>query len=143
MVQEETQRGRWSVTTRKKILIVEDEILSALSLKATLEDWGYELCEPATSGEEAIQAAGSELPDIILMDVKIKGEIGGVEAAREISSRFDTSIIFMSGYSQESLQKMADMKAITFLSKPLDNNQLEKILESTPPQRRESKTFFS
>ncbi|MEJ2661482.1 MAG: hypothetical protein P8Z73_12270, partial [Desulfobacteraceae bacterium] len=67
----------------------------------------------------------------------------GVEAAREISSRFDTSIIFMSGYSQESLQKMADMKAITFLSKPLDNNQLEKILESTPPQRRESKTFFS
>jgi CheY-like chemotaxis protein len=118
------------MTHRKKILIVEDEILSALSLKATLEDWGYELCEPVVSGEEAIKTALHERPDIILMDVKIKGEIDGVEAAREISSRFDTSIIFMSGYTQDLLRQTVDASAAAFLSKPLDSCQLEKKLES-------------
>ncbi|MEW6181840.1 MAG: response regulator [Bacillota bacterium] len=115
----------------KKVLIVEDEILIALSLGELLEYWSYELCEPAASGEDAVRRAESEQPDIILMDVNIRGRIDGIQAAREITSRFNIPIIFMSGYSQDEIRKKAGLDGVVeFMSKPMDHDKLRKTLES-------------
>jgi CheY-like chemotaxis protein len=115
----------------KKILIVEDEIIIALSLGELLEHWAYELCEPATSGKEAVGKAESEQPDVILMDVNIKGEIDGIQAAREITSRFNIPIIFMSGYPESEIREKARINsAVEYLSKPLDYDKLRKTLQS-------------
>ncbi|MDA8326674.1 MAG: response regulator [Nitrospiraceae bacterium] len=114
----------------KKILIVEDEAIAALSLKELLEHWEYETCEPAASGQEAIGMAESERPDIILMDIKLRGEMDGIGAAREITSRRMVPIIFMSGYSEDEMHRKAELEYTAFLRKPIDLDDLKKALES-------------
>jgi len=119
------------MSTGKKILIVEDDILIAMALEERFKRWGYMPCEPANSGEEAIGKAGSEQPDIILMDVCIKGHINGLEAAREIASRFHIPIVLMSGYSKSEIQKEANLDCIVeFMSKPVNLEELKNVFES-------------
>jgi CheY-like chemotaxis protein len=60
---------------KTKILIVEDEVITAMSLQHLLEHWGYEMCEQVSSGREAIEKAGREKPDIMLKDINLNGEI--------------------------------------------------------------------
>lgn len=117
------------MSRRKKVLIVEDEALAALALRGQLEIWGYEVCGPAVSGEESVGRAVTEQPDVILMDVKLKGRMDGIEAAREILSRFEVPIIFISGYSGNEIRKRAGMDSPhEFMSKPLDYGLLEEKL---------------
>ena len=59
--------------SKKKILIVEDEIFTAEALRLDLEQMGYEVCSLVSSGEKAIQIATNEKPDVVLMDVRLKG----------------------------------------------------------------------
>ena len=117
--------------TKKKILIVEDNTLITLSLEEHFKRWGYDPCESASSGEEAIDKAESERPDIILMDVSLKGDISGIDAAREISTRFHIPIVLMSGYSKSEIQKRADIDCIVkFLTKPVNLDELRNVFES-------------
>ncbi len=84
--------------SKAKVLIVEDEIITAAALRNELQDLGYSVCSLATSGEKAIKTAEQEKPDVVLMDIKLKGEIYGFETAREIHSRFGIKIIYMTCY---------------------------------------------
>ena len=67
--------------TKKKILIVEDEIVTAMELEDTLARRGYEIAGTATNGADAIRIAKEKLPDLILMDIRIEGQMDGVEVA--------------------------------------------------------------
>ena len=115
----------------KKILIVEDDVLIAMALEARVKRWGYTSCGMVTSGEEAIHKAESEQPDIILMDVSIKGAIDGIAAAREIASRFQIPIVLMSGYSKDEIQKRHNLDCVVdFLSKPVNLDELKSVFDS-------------
>ncbi len=119
---------------RKKILIVEDEYVGALSLADLLDLWGYEVCEIASTGEDAIAAADGEKPDIILMDVNLNGQIDGVRAAKEIRGRSFTPVVFMSGYELERIRELMAQVELNgqfhILTKPVDFDNLENILAS-------------
>ena len=105
---------------KKKILIVEDEFLAALVLKRNLKLLGHEVCEPVATGEEAIKSAAREKPDIILMDIRLAGEMDGIEAAQEISSRYQVSIIFTTGYSdQDFMEQVNKLNPVACLIKPV------------------------
>ena len=67
-----------------KVLIVEDEIITAMSLKKDLEGMGYKVCSFAPSGKKAIKIVENENPDVVLIDVNLKGGMDGIEAARDI-----------------------------------------------------------
>ncbi len=115
----------------KRILIVEDEVITAMNLSDLLEMWGFEPGEPVTSGEEAISRAGKERPDLVLMDVKIKGEIGGIEAARKINEELGIPIILMSGYSKNLItEQISENRDIRYISKPLDLGKLKQMIEA-------------
>ena len=120
----------------KKILIVEDEAIAALSLRELLEFWHYEACEPASSGREAIGKTESERPDIVLMDIRLKGEMDGVSAAREIIARFGVPVIFMSGFSDDEVQGKEGLANAAFLTKPINLNDLRKAIESVTGRGR-------
>ena len=90
-----------------KLLIVEDQFLIAELLQMNLKLAGYQVCELVGTGEEAIQQAEKERPDFILMDIHLPGKIDGIEAAQEISQRFQIPIIFMTGYSDEKMMAKA------------------------------------
>ena len=120
--------------SRKKILIVEDEYVGALGLADMLDLWGYEVCDIASTGEDAIASADGKKPDVILMDVNLNGQIGGIHAAKQIICRSFVPVIFMSGYEAERIRELMDQMELGgqfhILGKPIDLDCLETILAS-------------
>ena len=114
-----------------KILIVEDEIFTAEALRLDFKDMGYEVCSLASSGEKAIQIAGSEKPDIVLMDLRLRGELGGFEAGEEIRSCFGIPSIYMSGYLEEEMkEEMEKDGSFRWLQKPFERFELRNMVDS-------------
>ena len=68
----------------KRILIVEDELITAMDLKLKLEQLGYEVIDTVSTGEDGIYTAVEKRPDLILMDINLKGDMDGIEASKKI-----------------------------------------------------------
>jgi DNA-binding NarL/FixJ family response regulator len=116
---------------KTKILIVEDEIITVMGLQHLLELWGYRMCGQASSGKEGIEKAEREKPDIVLIDISLTGEMNGIEAARQIRSRFGIPVIFITGYSdKETMNEIKDTEPAGCFVKPLDFNKLKITLDS-------------
>ena len=86
-----------------RILIVEDEHIVAIGIKRMLKGLGYTVTGVASSGEDAISKAESTFPDLVLMDIMLKGELDGVEAAKEIKERFDVPVVYLTAYSDSNI----------------------------------------
>ncbi len=109
-----------------KILIVEDEAIFALSIKRVLVKSGYHVIKPVSTGEEAVEKAKQEKPDLIIMDVTLIGKMDGFEAANRIRSLFDIPIIIISGYPKEELSdKIKSVGGSILLTKPFDPDELK------------------
>jgi len=116
---------------KTKILIVEDEIITAMNLQHLLELWGYVTCGQASSGREAVEKADCEKPDILLIDISLSGDINGIEAAREIRSRSSIPIIFITGYSdKETMKEIKDVEPAGCFVKPVDFDKLKMTLDA-------------
>ncbi len=103
-----------------KIMIVEDEAIVAMAMEQKFIKNGYDVCEIIDSGEVAIEKAKETMPDLILMDILLKGKINGLEAAREIRAFKDIPILFMTGYeSKRTMQKVKDFKPVASFTKPV------------------------
>ncbi len=92
---------------KKKILIVEDEILIGMMLAENIRDFGYDPCEVVTSANEALQAVREQHPDAILMDISLSGRLDGIDAAQLIREYSNVPIIFFTGYRDQKLLKRA------------------------------------
>lgn len=125
--------------TRKKILIVEDEVITAMSLQHLLEHWGCGKCEQVSSGKEAIEKAMSEKPDIVLIDINLRGETNGIEAAKQLQDRFCVPIIFITGYSdEETIKEAKKIKPVGYFVKPLDFNKLRSTIDSVTHSQKKN-----
>ena len=104
-----------------KILIVEDEVLVAESLKMDLQDVGLDVCGWASEANEALSMIESQNPDLILMDIYISSEIDGIDVAkRALKMNSDVKIIFVTGYNRTSfIDKLVDVKYEGILEKPV------------------------
>ncbi len=91
----------------QRIMIVEDDAIIAEKIKLSLEDMGYEIASMVNNGEKAIDQAFRYHPDLILMDIRLKGEMDGIEAIEIIQSQKDIPVIFMSAYSDAKKVKRA------------------------------------
>ena len=110
---------------RSRVLIVEDEFLVAYELSVTLEDHGLEVCGMVGSGEEAVRLAERARPHCVLMDVSLKGDMGGVEAARRIVARHRVPVVFMTGLPAAQVMAQArDVEPAACLAKPVDPDEL-------------------
>lgn len=113
-----------------KILLVEDEVIAAMLMKLELRNAGYEIAHHVVTGEEAITCASQNSPDIILMDIRLAGEIDGVEAASAIRSRSNVPIVFITGYNcQVMMERAGKVGHAGYFIKPVDINKLKKIFE--------------
>ncbi|HEX6983652.1 MAG TPA: response regulator [Balneolaceae bacterium] len=114
----------------KKILIVEDEMIIALLIERMVNDLGYEVIAKVVSGEEAVMAATEYNPDIILMDIRLQGEIDGIEAVSRIRKTRSIPIIYISGNTDKLHQdKIEKSERIDFLSKPITLSDLSRSLK--------------
>jgi YesN/AraC family two-component response regulator len=115
--------------TKQTILIVEDELLVGLALKIELRKAGYRICGMVTSGEDALEAVRNELPDVVIMDIRLLGKMDGIEAASQIRSFSSSKIIFTTGYQDPELKKRASLlNPIAYLIKPVNWHDVDAIL---------------
>ncbi len=109
-----------------KILIVEDEAISAMALKYTVERLGCDVVGVVDTGEAAIQTAAEQRPDMILMDTRLRTSMSGVEAANIIWKQGRIRSIFISAYSAAELEKdYRGALPFTLLVKPVLEEDLE------------------
>ncbi|HOY98500.1 MAG TPA: response regulator, partial [Candidatus Aminicenantes bacterium] len=88
---------------RPLILIVEDEIIIAMEIQVRLESAGFAVCGLASSGEKAIALAREKNPDLVLMDITLKGPLDGLETAGRIQAEKDIPVIFLSATDDEAV----------------------------------------
>ena len=119
-----------------RLLVVEDEFVVALELGRVLEDAGHEICGLVGSGEEAVAAAEAHRPDCVLMDVNVRGAMGGVAAAREIRTRVGSAVLFLTGLPVAEVARQArDLDPVAVLAKPIRGEQLERALRALASER--------
>jgi PAS domain S-box-containing protein len=113
-----------------KILVVEDEGLTAMELQRKLKFWGYDVPTFVFSGKEAIKKVEEIKPDLILMDIVIKGQGDGIDAAQEIKNKFDIPIIYLTAYGDKETRERAEKtKPHGYLLKPFEENELHQKIE--------------
>jgi signal transduction histidine kinase len=106
-------------------MIVEDEFVILQQLEVLLVELGYEVCAKALSGEKAVQEAEEKIPDLILMDINLIGEIDGVEAARQIQTRYDIPIIYVTAFDNPELLARAKVtEPYGYILKPFEPREL-------------------
>jgi DNA-binding response OmpR family regulator len=114
---------------KNKILIVEDEVLSAMFLEAKLKMYNYNIVSVVSSGEDAVFIALKEKPEIILMDIRLAGKMDGIEAAGKINAEYNPRIIFMTGYlSEEINNRIVKNKNNAVIEKPLRINEILQVI---------------
>lgn len=124
------------MSLRARILIVEDEVITAMSLRMDLQARGHEVVGLAGSGEEALGAAALALPDLVLMDVNIRGAMTGIEAAVALRQSFGIPSIFMTGYlDAETREKTRAADPAGYFIKPVDIAELGDAIEVALGQR--------
>jgi PAS domain S-box-containing protein len=117
-------------TAGVRILIVEDEIIIARELEARLEGMGHGVAGIAASGQEALALAEETRPDLVLMDIVLKGDIDGIEAAAEIRRRFHLPVIFISAYAdRDTLARAKITQPFAYIVKPFSERELAANIE--------------
>lgn len=117
-------------TPKANIMIVEDEGVVSIDIRNMLRKAGYGIAAVAFQGEEAVQKAEQSGPDLILMDIGLKGEIDGIEAAKRIRDRFQIPVVFLTGFADEvTLAKAKEVNPAGFIIKPINEDELNKTLD--------------
>lgn len=113
------------MNTAPRIAVVDDEMIVAKDLEATLRSFGYDVPGLAPSGHEAITLATTLKPDLMLMDIRLRGELDGIETARHIQQQLDVPIVYVTAYADETtLERARDTCPYGYLVKPVQDNAL-------------------
>jgi diguanylate cyclase (GGDEF)-like protein len=116
--------------TAPRILIVEDEAITAMDLAAELRGLGYEVCGTEDTVEGAIEAVERERPGLVLMDIRLGGGGDGVEAARRISEGRDVAVVFLTAHSdEETLARALGVSPYGYIVKPFRARELKVAVE--------------
>ncbi len=112
------------------ILVVEDEAIVALDIQDRLAGLGYAVAGPVASGEQALELATGARPDLILMDIHLKGEMDGIATAREVQRRWRVPVVFLTAYSEDdTLERAKAAGPYGYLLKPFNDRELRSTIE--------------
>jgi signal transduction histidine kinase len=116
--------------TGKSILVVEDENIVAMDIRNSLTALGYSVTDCVGTGESAIESVEKHRPSLVLMDIHLRGEMDGIEAAEQILRRFDIPVVYVTAYSDEATLKRARVtEPYGYLLKPFDERELNIVIE--------------
>lgn len=118
------------MTTQPRIVVVEDDNIIQMEIQGRLEDLGYQVVGSAATGPEAVERAEMLLPDLILMDIRLRGEMDGIEAAQSIRTHLDIPIIYLTAYADPAtLQRAKIAEPYGYLIKPFEERELHSAIE--------------
>jgi len=112
------------------ILVVEDEIAVATVVQKSLQKMGYQVPSIASTGEDALRLAGEVKPNLVLMDIGLKGRMDGIKAAEAIRDHHELPVVYLTGYAdEERLSRARVTDAYGYILKPFNNNELRSTIE--------------
>jgi len=115
---------------KAQILVVEDNEIVAKDIQNSLKNLGFDVCASVPSGEEALEEAEGQKPDLVLMDIMLKGEMNGTEAAEQIRSRFDIPVVYLTAYADEEvLERAKETEPFGYIIKPFEERELNIAIE--------------
>ena len=115
-----------------KILIVEDEMVIAANISLQLTELGYEVTGVLPRGEEAVAHLHIDKPDIVLLDIRLKGEMDGIKTAQEIQKHYNIPIIYLTANADEAhFNRAKETNPYAFISKPFKKLDLQRAIELT------------
>lgn len=130
--------------TAIKILIVEDEGIAALDLQQSLRNMGYIVTEVAATGEEAVKAAKELQPDLVLMDIRLQGEVDGTKAAEIIHGLFGIPIIYLTAYTDEdTLLRAMSAQPYGYIVKPFKERELHTAIKMALSKHNAEKKYIA
>ena len=120
-----------------KVMIVEDEVIVAMSIERTLSSFGYDVVGLSTTPEDAIRIAEELKPDLVLMDINLDGEIDGIDAAEKISQISDIPVVYLTSYTNEAtLRRAIGTNPYGYLTKPVRPKELYTTIETVLNKHR-------
>ena len=118
------------ISSKPRALIIEDEALIAEELRERLSRLGLTVIAAVSSGEEGVEIATSERPDLVLMDIRLSGEKDGVQAAREIREQIDIPIVYLTAHSdRRTVERANKTDHDGFILKPFLKKELQSTIE--------------
>ena len=115
---------------KARVMVVEDEGLVALTLEQCLQNLGHDVTATVASGEEAVRKAAELDPDLVFMDIRLKGDIDGVEAANQIKDNHSIPVIYLTAYSDdETLGRARTTEPYGYIVKPFDSRTIKSAIE--------------
>ncbi len=113
-----------------EILLVDDENVINMVMQDRVEGMGHSVCGTAATGQAAIEQAGAKQPDVVIMDITLKGKMDGIEAARQIQEQLGIPVIYLTAYDDEDTRKRAGAtNPIAYLVKVFDDVDLQSAIE--------------
>ena len=113
-----------------RILVVEDETVVAMDIANTLRKLGHEVTDTVPSGEQALARVKENRPDLIFMDIGLKGEMDGIETATQIRSLYSIPVIFLTAFVDEkTLDRAKGTVPAGYITKPFEENDLRIAVE--------------
>jgi len=110
--------------------VVEDERIVAEDIKRSLEALGYKVCSIVATGEDAVKRAGQYKPDLVLMDIVLRGKMNGIEAANQITSLYHIPVVYLTAYADENtLQRAKITQPYGYIIKPFTDRELYSNIE--------------
>lgn len=118
------------MNTNSTVLIVEDEGVVAMEIQDRLESLGFDVAGIAASGSRAIKLAAQHRPNLVLMDIVLRGDMDGVEAAHQIQQKFKIPVVYLTAHSdQATLQRAKITTPFGYLIKPFEERDLHVAIE--------------
>jgi two-component system, response regulator PdtaR len=116
--------------TKPRILVVEDEAIVAQNIRESLHDFGYQVAGVAASGMQALRLAKELQPDLVLMDIRLIGNLSGVETAAQLRGICDAPVVYLSAFTADLVDKPETAGAASeFVQKPYAENALHAAIE--------------
>ncbi|MBF0456870.1 MAG: response regulator [Nitrospirae bacterium] len=115
---------------KKSILVVDDEVVVSLEIKRLLHGWGYKVSGTVGSGEDALQSIEKFVPDLILMDINLRGAIDGIETAKLIKDKYKIPIIYLTAYIDYNILKRVEKtNPYGYILKPFNESELYAVIK--------------
>jgi PAS domain S-box-containing protein len=112
------------------ILVVEDEIIVAWDIKETLEKLGHTVVDLVVSGAEALELTATDRPDLVLMDIRLEGDMDGIVAGGEIYDRFNIPVVYLTAHADEfTLERAMKTAPFGYIIKPFQSQSLQSAIK--------------
>ncbi len=115
---------------KARVIVVEDEFLVGQDIQARLEGMGYQVTAVVASGDEALSKADQDDVDLVLMDIRLRGDMDGIETAERIRSRSGLPVIYLTAFADEAmLERAKATEPFGYLLKPFEDRELDAVIQ--------------